>query len=132
MSPDGKWLAYGSDESGRPEVYVRPFPGIRDARWQISSRGGTEPVWSQDGRELFYRNATDDLIVAEVATSPTFAIRRQRPLFSAKPFISDSRNRAYSVAPDGQSFYFVRVPTTRVENIVVLNWFDELEAKAGR
>jgi serine/threonine-protein kinase len=65
VSPDGRWLAYTSDESGRPEVYVRPFPNTNDGRWLVSAGGGQEPVWAHSGRELFYRGS-GDLMVVEV------------------------------------------------------------------
>jgi serine/threonine-protein kinase len=103
LSRDGKWLAYVSDESGRWELYVRPFPNINDGRWQVSTAGGIEPVWAHSGRELFYKNAAGDLMATEVHTAPTFMTGQHRVLF----------------------------PTTAGELIVVENWFEELKERVG-
>ena len=87
FSPDGRWLAwlaYVSDESGREEVYVQPFPGP-GGKWQISTEGGSEPVWARNGRELFYRNG-QKMIAVEITARPTFAAARPRLLFEA-PYI---------------------------------------------
>ena len=69
FSPDGRWLAYGSDESGRPEIYVQPYPGP-GGKWQISAEGGTEPAWNHNGRELFYRQG-NKMMAADVTTQPS-------------------------------------------------------------
>ena len=79
FSPDGRCLAYQSDESGRLEVYVRPYPGP-GGKSQISTEGGTEPVWARSGRELFYRNG-DKMMAAVVDTKPTFAAAKPKLLF---------------------------------------------------
>jgi serine/threonine protein kinase len=132
LSPDGRWLAYGSDESQRSEIYVRPFPDAGRARWQVSRAGGTEPVWSPDGRELFYRNSKGYLVVAEIdATSGFRSVERQ--LFLARDYLSDTRSRAYSVAPDGRSFYFINVlPGKPSQLIVITNWLEELKSRMAR
>ena len=70
FSPDGRWLAYISDESGRYEIYVQPYPGP-GGKWQISTEGGTEPVWNRNGRELFYRSG-DKMMAVDIATQPEF------------------------------------------------------------
>lgn len=133
LSPDGRWVAYGSDESRRSEVYVRPFPDAGSARWQISRSGGTEPVWSSDGRELFYRNGKGDLIAASINGSAGFRVVSEQALFAAKDFVGDARHRTYSVSPDGKSFYFISVvPGPPSQLIVITNWFEELNAKLGR
>ena len=133
LSPDGRWIAFGTDETGRSEVYVRPFPDVERTRWQISKAGGTEPVWSPDGRELFYRNSKGDLVAAQIDGAGDFLVSSERSLFRAKPYLSDTRNRMYSVSPDGRSFYFVEsVPGTASQLIVVTNWWEELKAKVGR
>ncbi len=82
LSPDGKWIAYASDESGVFETYVRPFPNVSSARWQVSTAGGTNPIWSHSGRELFFRNNNGDLVAAAITTVPTFTVGQQRTLFS--------------------------------------------------
>ncbi len=71
ISPDGHWIAYQSNESGRGEVYVRPFPNVEEGKWQISSDGGTSPVWAPRGQELFYRNG-EAMMVVGIQTEPTF------------------------------------------------------------
>ena len=128
FSPDGHWLAYGSDESGRQEIYVRPFPGP-GGKLQISTDGGIEAVWSHDGRELFYRNG-DKLMVTAVETTPTIAASKPKVLFeqhfekSVFPFEAN-----YDVSPDGHKFLMV-VPSqgesAAAQVNVVLNWSDEL------
>jgi eukaryotic-like serine/threonine-protein kinase len=133
LSPDGRWLAYASDESRQSEVYVRPFPNAGEAKWQVSREGGSEPRWGHSGRELFYRNAAGDLVAAELAPGPSFRVASEKVLFSARGYIADNRNRNYAVSPDDRSFLFVRPKggaTSRL--IVVLNWFQELDAKAGK
>ena len=132
LSPDGRWIAFGTDETGRTEVYVRPFPDVDRTRWQVSRSGGTEPVWSSDGHELFYRSSTGDLVAAQIDANGDFRINSERPLFSAKTYYTDIRNRAYSVSPDGRSFYFVdALPGTPSQLIVVTNWWEELKKKVG-
>jgi eukaryotic-like serine/threonine-protein kinase len=127
LSPDSRWIAYGSDQSRRAEIYVRPFPDAGSGRWQISRDGGTEPLWSPNGRELFYRNGRGDLVAAEIATTPTFRVTSERVLFSAREYWTDSRNRNYAVSPDGRAFYFVRsLSDNPAQLVVILNWFEEL------
>jgi len=133
LSPDGRWLAYASDESRRSEVYVRPFPGAGTAKWQVSREGGTEPVWAHSGRELFYRNAAGDLVAADVAPGPSFRVASERVLFPAREYVSDARDRNYTVSPDDRSFLFVRPQAgASSQLVVVLNWFEELKAKVGQ
>ncbi|MGH9363849.1 MAG: protein kinase domain-containing protein, partial [Thermoanaerobaculia bacterium] len=106
MSPDGRWLAYVSNESGRDEVYVQAFPGP-GGKWQISSDGGSEPVWSRDARELFFRNG-DKMLVVQTATQPSFSAASPQLLFQGR-FVPTRRGEAaYDVAPDGQRFLMVR------------------------
>ncbi|HUQ84159.1 MAG TPA: protein kinase [Gemmatimonadaceae bacterium] len=104
ISPDDRWLAYVSNETGRDEVYVRPFPDD-GARSMISAAGGTEPRWSRDGRELFYRNA-DTLFAVEVKAQQTFTADKRVPLFVGT-FLQNTRHATYDVHPDGQHFIFV-------------------------
>jgi hypothetical protein len=121
FSPDGKWLAYSSDETGRSEVYVRPFPTL-DAKWSISSEGGTNPVWSPDGRELFYRSGPR-MMVADVATTPTFAARPPRVLFEGPFFVDFIGDIDFDVAPDGQHFVMMLVePAAQPRLRVLTHW----------
>jgi hypothetical protein len=126
LSPDGHWLAYTSNEPGRVEVFVQPFPGP-GGRSQISTDGGTEPVWSRDGRELFYLNG-DKMMALEIATAPTFKAGAPRLLFEGRFVFSPNGVAAYDVAADGR-FLMVQPlhpdpPTNQIQ--VVLNWFEEL------
>ena len=85
FSPNGRYLAYQSDESGRSEVYVRPFPQVDSGRWQISTTGGTRPAWARSGRELFYLDASNTLTAVPVQTSgSTFSAGTPAKVFDAK------------------------------------------------
>ena len=129
LSPDGKWLAYVSDASGRREVYVSPFPAAGSARWQVSLDGGNEPVWSHSGRELFFLSRGQLMSVA-LAPSDRFRASAPEPLFPVGDYWQDELHPSYAVGADDQSFLFVRRdegPAYRL--VMVLNWFDELEAE---
>ena len=130
FSPDGRWIAYSSTESGRPEIYVRPYPGP-GGKWQISTEGGTEPVWNPKGRELFYRNAQKMMIV-DYSAQPTFSAGKPRMLFEGS-YVSTPRSFPdYDVSPDGQRFLMVKaVEQAQAPSPinVVLNWFEELKQK---
>jgi serine/threonine-protein kinase len=132
VSPDGRWLAYGSYDTGNPEVYVRPFPTTSTARWQVSRGGGTEPVWSKNGREIYYRDNERRLVAAELASGPGFGIVSRRTLFSASDYVSDTRHAAYSATSDGR-FLFTRILGGSTPRYVVINnWFAELERRVPR
>jgi serine/threonine-protein kinase len=137
FSPDGRFIAYVSDQSGRPEVYVRDYPG-KTKRWQVSTAGGGEPVWARDGRELFYRNR-EEMMVVDVRSGSEFVAGLPRALFSA-PYITSTSVTGvirtglpnYDVSPDGEHFVMVASGSSRDrvggrEYRVVLNWFEELE-----
>jgi eukaryotic-like serine/threonine-protein kinase len=129
FSPDGRWLAYISDESGRYEVYVLPYPGP-GGKWQISTEGGTEPVWNRNGRELFYRNG-DKMMAVDITTQPGFAAGKPRMLFEGRYELSPVQSANYDVSPDGQRFLMLK-PTEQAAPTqinVVLNWFEELKQK---
>jgi Tol biopolymer transport system component len=113
--PDGRWLAYVSNESGRNEVYVRPYPGP-GGQWLISTEGGAEPVWARNGRELFYRNV-DKMMVVDIQTQPAFKAGIPRMLFELPGY---QGTRQYDVAPE---------ETTLTQINVVLNWFEELNRR---
>jgi serine/threonine-protein kinase len=123
LSPDGHWLAYQSDEAGRMEVYVRPYPGP-GAQVPVSLLGGTEPVWSRNGRELFYRSG-DSLMTASVTLSPMFAVTGRHSLFT-NSFLSSGRFPEYDVTPDGQHFVMIRGGPERSSLIALNNVFDRL------
>jgi serine/threonine-protein kinase len=124
FSPDGKWLAYSSDESGREEIYVRPFPGL-DKKWPVSTEGGINPVWAADGREIFYR-AGARMMGAEVTSAPAFSARPPRVLFEG-PFDLDKHGDIdYDMTPDGRHFVMTLVePAAQPRLRVLANWMPE-------
>jgi serine/threonine-protein kinase len=132
FSPDGRWLAYVSDESGRKEIYVQPYPGP-GGKWQISTEGGVEPLWNRNGRELFYRNGKKMMSV-EIATKPSLSAGTPKMLFEgAYQSLPGISNPNYDVSPDGQRFLMLKpveqsqAAPTQIN--VVLNWFEELKQK---
>jgi eukaryotic-like serine/threonine-protein kinase len=133
-SPDGRWLAYTSDESGEYEIYVVPFPNTADAKWIVSTHGGTEPRWSHTGSEVFYRDASGNFVAVGVKTRPTFSVGRSAPLFPAAGFASFQFGPQYDVSLDDQRFLMIRplAGSGPDEVIVVENWFEELKAKSRR
>jgi eukaryotic-like serine/threonine-protein kinase len=128
LSPDGRWLAYLSDETGRFEVYVRPFPGS-GPRAQVSTGGGTEPVWSRDGGALFYRSGPA-LLRARLTTAPSPAVAARDTLFRGA-FLRDPSHANYDVAADGR-FLMLQNAADQSETLVVLNWARELRARLAR
>lgn len=129
VSPDCRWLAYSSDETGRREVYVRSFPNTETVRVRVSTAGGIDPVWSRNGRELFYKNGSDELVAATVSRDTTFTIEQQHVLFSTAGYEDYAGlGRSYDVSPDGTRFVMVRLPSrSRDKLILVENFFEELK-----
>ena len=129
FSPDGSWLAYSSNESGRYEVCVRPFPGP-GGRWQISKEGGGQAIWSKDGRQLFYRQA-DQVWIVDVRTEGSFSVGKPRLLFEQRDLVGGYPIRGWDLWPDGQAFLMVKAgevkPQPATEIILVQNWFEELK-----
>jgi eukaryotic-like serine/threonine-protein kinase len=132
VSPDGRWLAYASDESGVLEIYVRPFPDAESARWQVSAAGGSDPVWSRSGRELFYLSAQNEMMSVTVAPGTVFSISPPKRLFSAAPYTPITPVPSFNVSPDDKRFLMLRetTPTDRNELIVVQNWTQEMKARS--
>jgi tRNA A-37 threonylcarbamoyl transferase component Bud32/dipeptidyl aminopeptidase/acylaminoacyl peptidase len=128
ISRDSKWLAYASNESGRYEIYVVPFPNTSAAKWIVSTAGGTEPRWSHRGNELFYRDAAGNMVAAEVRTNPVFSVMRTTILFSASRFGAFEASPQYDVSADDQRFLMLRplAGSDPDRLIVVENWFEEL------
>ena len=130
VSPNGRWLAYQSDMSTRPEVYVERYPELGE-RQQISTGGGTRPLWSRDGRELFFSTNNRQMLVVPVQSGTTLVIGRPQVLFEF-PMFSTGGSQPYDIAPDGQ-FLFIQssqanggVATER--NLILFqNWFEELK-----
>ena len=128
FSPDGHWVAYASNESGRYEVFVKPYPGP-GGKWQISTDGGAEPIWNPKGRELFYRSA-QQMIAVDYTEQPTFSAGKPRILFQGVYTTSPRSLPDYDVSPDGQRFLMLKAAEQVPGQIsVVLNWFEELKQK---
>jgi serine/threonine-protein kinase len=140
LSPDGRWMAYESNESGQMEIYVRPFPDVNAGRWQVSTGGGTRPAWSRDGRELFYLtgppgNALKRMMRVPVRPGATFEMGNPQLLFEG-PYYTGFVGRTYDVSPDGQRFLMIKDAAATAQAgspppqiIVTLNWFDELKRR---
>ena len=136
LSPDGRWMAYQSNESGQFEVYVRPFPDVKSGRWQVSSGGGEWPVWNPNGRELFYVGS-EGMMAVPIETEPTFTQGRVDLLFGLGPYSkpADGPNRRIDISPEGDRFLLLKegggldetAETTTI--IVVQNWFEELKRR---
>ncbi len=129
ISPDGRWLAYVSNESGQDEVYVRPVPGPGGKR-QVSVDGGREPLWSRDGRELFYRSETH-LVAAAIQTEPVFTVGARQQLFE-DPYVQNIDHTNYDVHPETGHFLLVKGSDEPTDLVVVLNWFQELKDRVDR
>jgi hypothetical protein len=131
FSPDGRWLAYVSDESGRIEVYVQPYPGP-GGKWQISTEGGTEPVWNPNGKELFYRSG-NKMMAVDVTTQPSFSAGKPKMLFEGQYLPTPVTYPDYDVSPDGQRFLMLKPveqsATAPTQINVVQNWFEELKRR---
>ena len=130
FSPDGRWLAYVSDESGRFEIYVQPYPGP-GGKYQISADGGTEPVWNPSGREVFYRSG-GKMMAVDVAMQPSFSAGKPRMLFEGPHLSIQTTIPSYDVSPDGQRFLMLK-PTEQTQATtqinIVQNWFEELKRR---
>lgn len=139
ISPDGRWLAYDSNESGRYEVYVRPFPNVNDGRWQVSTGGGARPLWARNGQELFYMTSTsagDTLMSAAVVGGPPFKAGTPMKVFDAPDSAYFAfAGRAYDVSPDGRRFLLIKTAAgaeraaAPASMTVVQGWFDELRRR---
>jgi dipeptidyl aminopeptidase/acylaminoacyl peptidase len=134
FSPDGRWIAFTSDQSGREEVYVVPFPGP-GGMWQISTEGGNSPRWRRDGTEIFYLGQRGTLMVAAVdGQQSTFQVRTAGRLFDAKfrteNYQGYGTGRVYDVAPDGQRFLINVVVSTaeaaETPITIITNWTSAL------
>jgi len=132
LSPDERWLAYASDESGTMEIYVRPFPETSSAKWQVSTAGGSQPIWNKSGRQLYYINGKNELVAADIRPGATFAVGEQRALFSFAPFLRLGPIPSYDVTADDKRFVMLREGESAQESelIVAMHWLDGL--KRGR
>ena len=128
ISPDGRWIAYDSDETGRGEVYVRPFPDVEGGRWQISTAGGREPIWARSGRELFYYTPGGVMSVP-LQSGPSLTFGNASVVVEGG-YVSGPPGRQYDASPDGERFLMIKAggdeTSTSGQIIVVQNWLDEL------
>jgi serine/threonine-protein kinase len=132
ISPDGRWLAYQSNESGQSEIYVRPFPDVGRGHWQVSISGGTQPAWSRTGRELYY--VTSDQYLAEVIvqSADRFAPSKPATVLDVRQFFVRSPGRSYDISLDGQRFLMIRdsaVSGVQAQLVIVEHWFNELQSQ---
>jgi serine/threonine-protein kinase len=134
-SPDGRWVVFCSFESGRNEIYVRPYPGP-GGQTKISNDGGIEPAWSRDGKEIFYRSA-DSFMAVPVRTSPDFSAGQARPLFPDRyaKWGREDGPRSYDVSADGSRFLVIKVNAVKAAPVTQLNllsdWTSAVEGSGG-
>ena len=149
LSPNGRWIAYQSEETGRPEIYVRPFPDVSESKIQISSGGGFEPVWSRDGSELFYLTSVGvppevavgtaiprielAMMAVPVQTGSELAAGEARKLFDGEFYLFNYAGRSYDVAPDGRFVMLREVESASAADeprlLVAFNWLADLERR---
>ena len=133
ISPDGRWLAYEADDSGEMEVYVRPYPNVNDGHWQVSTGGGTRPLWARSGQELFYISRAGAVMRVGVERSGTWSSTTPTVLIKEGYLTMPTGNpgRAYDVSADGQRFLMIKAGntanTTAPQLIVIQNWAEELK-----
>jgi serine/threonine-protein kinase len=137
ISPDGRWVAYQSNESGQEEIYVRPFPDAARGRWQISTGGGMRPLWARSGKEIFYIGLSGAVMSAAVEGGSAFRAGNPMRLFEG-PYFQDAfaLGRTYDVSPDGERFLMIKMinvgggtnePSAPTSIVVVQHWFEELK-----
>jgi Tol biopolymer transport system component len=129
FSPDGHYVAYSSNASGKREIYVQPFPNPQGGKWKVSMGGGGQPRWRRDGKELFYISADSKMMAVEVSTAPVFKALVRKVLFAAPILDGGNTNNVtrYDVTADGNKFLIDSVPTDTSGRAVtpitvVLNW----------
>lgn len=132
LSPDGRWLAYSSEESGEWQVWVTRFLWGDSTRWQVSQDGGQGPVWAHSGRELFYRNASNELVAVQVDAGSSFGWDRGEVLFSMADYLLSNGRAQYDVSPDDQRFVMLRFADGGGMELVLLpDFFDGLQGRLG-
>jgi serine/threonine-protein kinase len=129
VSPDGRYVAYVSSESGKDEIYVRPFPNAESGRWVVSSGGGLEPRWSRNSQELFYVSPDEVLYSVAVTLGDRFTHQVPRRLFSVSEYHREPNSRAYDVAPDGRFVMLRGTALTGGAPVLVENWLAELKRR---
>src|SRR5262249_31377408 len=137
FSPDGRWIVYTSGESGRNEIYVQPFPPVSGVKHQITTMGGRSPLWSPDGKQIFYigppLQPPSSLISLDVRTEPTFTFANPTRLPVAPTEAITSGLRPYDITPDGKQFLILTSGTepsqkpAQPQFRITLNWFEDLK-----
>jgi serine/threonine-protein kinase len=137
VSPDGRWLAYESNDSGQPQVFVRPFPDVDREKIQVSTAGGVQPLWAGNGRELFYIAPGDELMSVPVKLGNSWTAGTPARLIDAPYFRGGGNDsRMYDVSPDGKRFLMIKPevsasqPAARI--VVVQHWLEELKRLVPR
>ena len=129
ISPDGEWLAYVSNESGDDEVHVQPYPDVGAGRWQISTDGGTEPLWARNGEELFFRR--DGAVIAvRIQTDPAFSVGNPEVIVEGPYLQGILGGRSYDISLDGEQFLMLATITdasAAPQIVIVQNWVEELK-----
>jgi len=138
LSPNGRWLAYTSDRTGRTEVYVSPFPDVESTRVSVSRAGGSNPLWAHSGSELFFVDAEGGLVAAEVEAESVFRVLRSETLFTVeREYFVDEGSDSYDIGHDDEKFLMLRLPGASGESrgedrfVLVQNWFTELRERMG-
>jgi Tol biopolymer transport system component len=135
VSPNGRWLAYEANDSGAFEIYVRPFPEVKSGHWQVSTGGGTRPLWSRAGQELLYAAPTGELMRVGFENGPSWSATPPTKALDGRYYMPGGayRGRTYDESRDGQRFLMIK-PSAGPESggapagiVVVQNWFDELK-----
>jgi serine/threonine-protein kinase len=134
VSPDGRWVAYQSNESGVAQVYVRPFPNVDTGHWQVSTASGNKPLWARNGRELFYQTELALMAVTVQTTGAMFSAGTPTKLFDAAPYYFANAGRTYDVSADGQQFLMIKLADpistgTAASMVIVEHWTEELKAR---
>jgi serine/threonine-protein kinase len=138
ISPDGRLIAYQSAESGRDEIYVRPFPNVNEGRWQVSTGGGIRPLWARSGQELFYITSADDAVMSTaISGTPAFKSSNPTKVFDTSAYSTGRQTanlgRTYDVSPDGRRFLMIKQAgdqtAARPQILVVQNWTEELKRR---
>ena len=140
LSPDGRWLAYGSDETGRYEIFVRPFPDVNAGKWQVSTEGGHGALWSHTGEEIFFVNNSGEMMAAQVETASGFRVRERQTLFAVPQgydgrAVTDFVVGLFDITSDDERFLMVRrfedSDEASNEFIIVQNFFEEVRVRIG-
>ena len=135
ISPDGRYIAYASSESGQQEIYIRPFPDVDEGKWQVSTAGGNSPLWSPDGKELFYLTEENAVMVVAVEAQPSLILGTPEELFRGLFVGGVGAGHAWDIHPDGDRFLMIKAPGSDVsvegprKMNIVLNWDVELKQR---